>query len=167
MRYLLRQKMFALGDDFTIRDADGNEVFFVDGKAFTIGDKLSFQDPRGHELAFIKEKVLAWGATYELWRQGQLFAVVKKKKFTLFHCQFFIDVPGPDDLTAQGNFSDHEYTFRRREEEVAHVSKRWFTLTDTYGVDIAEGEDPVLILASTVVIDLCCHPDDGGVTANF
>ena len=37
--------------------------------------------------------------------------------------------------------------------------KRWFTLTDTYGVDIAAGEDDVLILASSVVIDMACHPD--------
>ncbi|MGB8356173.1 MAG: hypothetical protein WCD79_19910 [Chthoniobacteraceae bacterium] len=41
----------------------------------------------------------------------------------------------------------------------AEVSKRWFALTDTYGVDIAENEDDLLILASTVVIDMVCHPD--------
>jgi uncharacterized protein YxjI len=35
----------------------------------------------------------------------------------------------------------------------------WFRLTDTYGVEIADGEDPVLILASAVVIDMICHAD--------
>jgi uncharacterized protein YxjI len=42
---------------------------------------------------------------------------------------------------------------------VAEVSKQWFTLADTYGVQISQGEDDVLILASTVVIDMACHGD--------
>ncbi len=43
--------------------------------------------------------------------------------------------------------------------QVAEVSKQWFTLADTYGVQISQGEDDVLILASTVVIDMACHGD--------
>ena len=39
------------------------------------------------------------------------------------------------------------------------VSKQWFAWSDTYGVDIAEGEDDILILASTVVVDVACHAD--------
>jgi len=62
-------------------------------------------------------------------------------------------------LEAQGDFLDHEYTFERHGEEVAAVSKRWFSWTDTYGVDIAKGDDDVLILASAVVIDMVCHQE--------
>lgn len=160
MRYLLKQKLFAFGDDFTIKDADGNDQYFVDGRAFSIGDKLSFQDMAGNELAFIRQKILSWGPSYEIYRNGELAATVKKEHFTLFHCKFNVDVPGPDDLEAEGNFSDHDYHFSRGGRNVAEVSKRWFSLRDTYGVDIAEGEDDVLILASTVVIDMVCHPDE-------
>jgi len=42
---------------------------------------------------------------------------------------------------------------------VATVSKKWFSWTDTYGVEIADGEDDVLLLASIVVIDMACHED--------
>jgi uncharacterized protein YxjI len=111
------------------------------------------------ELAFIKQKFLAWGPTYEIYRQGRLLAVVKKKLFTLFRCRFLVGVPGPDDLEAQGGFLDREYEFHRRGQRVATVSKKWFTWTDTYGVDVAPGEDDVLILASSVVIDMVCHAD--------
>src|SRR5262252_4660906 len=100
MRYLMKQKMFSLGDDFRIQDDAGNDVFFVDGKIFTIGQKLSFQDMNGNELAFIKQKLLSWGPTYEIYREGALAAVVKKALFTFFHCKFTVDVPGPDDLEA-------------------------------------------------------------------
>lgn len=159
MRYLMKQKMFCFGDDFRIQNDAGQDVFFVDGRAFSIGDKLSFQDLAGNELAFIRQKLLAWGPTYEIHRNGELAAVVKKELFTFFRCSFTIDVPGPDDLEAQGSFLDMEYAFTRHGEQVAEVSKRWFAWNDTYGVDIASGEDDVLILASTVVIDMICHAD--------
>jgi uncharacterized protein YxjI len=157
MRYVMKQKLFSFGDDFTIRDAEERDVYFVDGRAFSLSEQLSFQDLEKHELAFIKQKLLSWGPTYEIHRDGKLAAVVKKELFTFFHCTFTVDVPGPDDLTAEGEFTDHEYVFKRGERRVASVSKQWFTLADTYGVDVADGEDDVLILASTVVIDAACH----------
>ncbi len=159
MRYVMQQKFLALGDDFTIRDETGRDAFFVDGKAFSIGDQLSFQDMSGNELAFIKQKVLAWGRTYEIFRAGEVVAVVKKQLFAPFHHRFTVDVPGPDDLEAAGNFTDHEYVFQRGERVVATVSKQWFTWTDTYGIEVGEGEDDVLILTSAVVVDMSCHPD--------
>jgi uncharacterized protein YxjI len=159
MRYVMKEKFFAWGDDFAIQDAQGRDAFFVDGKAFSFGDQLSFQDMAGNELAYIKQKVFAWGQTYEIFRSGKLAAVAKKEMFTLFKCRFTVDVPGPDDLEAEGDFLDHEYEFTRDGKIVASVSKRWFSLADTYGVDVVDGEDPVLILASAVVVDMACHPD--------
>ena len=157
MRYVMKQKIFALGDDFIIRNEAGEDCFFVDGKVFTIGAKLSFQDMNGRELAFIKQKLLHWGPTYEIYRDDTLVAVVKKKLFTFFHCQFTVDVPGPDDFVAEGNFTDHEYVFSRESGVAATVSKQWFAWSDTYGVDVRDGQDDILILASTVVIDMACH----------
>ena len=120
---------------------------------------MSFQDMDGQELAFIQQKLLAWGPTYEVYRDGELAAVVKKELFTFFKCRFFVDVPGPDDLEVEGDFLDHEYRFMRGQETVAEVSKQWFSWADTYGVDIADGQDDVMILAATVVVDLACHND--------
>ena len=160
MRYVMREKLLSWGNDFHIKDADGTDVFFVDGKAFSFGDKLSFQDMSGNELAFIRQKLLSWGPTYEITRGGKLAAVVKKSLFTFFRCQFTVDVPGPDDIEADGDFLHHEYQFTRHGSAVASVSKKWFSWSDTYGVDIAPGEDDVLILASTVVIDQACHDGD-------
>ena len=159
MRYVMKQKLLAFGDDFTIQDESGRDAYFVDGKAFSIGDKLSFHDMQRNELAFIKQKLFAWGKTYEIYRSGVLAAVVKKELFTLFKCRFTVDVPGPDDLEATGDFLDHEYQFTRGDRAVAAVSKQWFAFRDTYGIEVTEGEDPVLVLASAVVIDMACHAD--------
>jgi uncharacterized protein YxjI len=159
MRYVMKQKLFCSGDDFAIKDEAGNDRYFVDGKAFTIGEKLSFQDMSGRELAFIRQKLLAWGPKYEIYREGSLAASVQRALFTIFNCRFTVDVPGPDDLEAKGEFTYHEYEFTRGGGRLATVSKRWFAWTDTYGVDIAGGEDEVLLLASTVVIDMACYGD--------
>ncbi|MBN1816105.1 MAG: LURP-one-related family protein [Sedimentisphaerales bacterium] len=157
MRYVMKQKMFSWGDDFVIKDAEGNERFFVDGRALSIGHKLSFQDMAGHEQAFIRQRLLAWVPTYEVYREGQLYAIIKKKLLTFFRCKFTVDVPGPMDFDVQGNFTDHEYTFTCGGSTVATVSKKWFSWSDTYGVDIADGQDDVILLATTVAIDMICH----------
>jgi uncharacterized protein YxjI len=159
MLYQMRQKLLSFGDDYTIRDGDGREAYYVDGRAFSIGDKLSFQDMQGNELAFIRQRLLAIGKTYDIERAGQV-TTIRKELFTLFSCRFTVDVPGPDDLEARGNLLDMEYEFVDTAGDVAAtVSRRWFALADTYGIQIAEGRDDVLILCAAVVIDLCCHGD--------
>lgn len=154
MRYLLKQKLFSLGGAFYIKDEQEQDVFLVQGKVFSFGHQLSFKDMAGNELAFIRQKVLSWGPTYEIYRGGELFAVVKKELFTFFKHVFTIDVPGPNDLVAEGDFWDLEFAFTRNERHVATVSRKWFSWADTYGVEIVEGEDDITILASTVVIDM-------------
>jgi len=161
MRYELKQRLLSWGDDFYIKDALGRDRYFVDGKVFSVGDQLSFQDLNRNELAFIKQKVFSWGPAYEISRGGDLVAVVKKELFAFFHHRFTVDVPGPNDLEAEGNFTDHDYVFSRNGNVVATVSKEWFTFADTYGIEIDDDEDQVLLLASAVVVDQACHPDDG------
>ncbi len=159
MRFVMKERLLSWGDDFYFKDENDRDVFFVDGKALSLGDQLSFQDLQGNELAYIKQKLIAIGPTFEIYRDGKLVAVVKKKLFSFLRHVFTVDVPGPDDLVAEGDFWDHEYTFNRAGREVAQVSKRWFGWSDTYGVEIAEGEDAVLVLASAVVIDQVCHDE--------
>ena len=160
MRYMMRQRILSWGDDFSIKDADGQEVYYVDGKVFSFGNKLSIKDRSGAELARINQKLLSIGPQYEIVSGGETVALVKKHLFTPFRARFTVDVPGPDDLEAQGDFLDHEYVFERGGQVVARVSKKWFSLADTYAVDIDEGQDDVILLAAAVVIDLVSHPDE-------
>ncbi|HUB27883.1 MAG TPA: LURP-one-related family protein [Tepidisphaeraceae bacterium] len=152
----MRQKLLTLNADYTVKDATGRDVFFIAGKTFTTHDQMAFQDMQGNELCVIRKKLLQWGPTYEIYHAGQLEAVVKESLFTLLGHRFTVDDQfGPDDLEVKGNFTDHQYAFTRGGQTVASVSESWFTIADTYGVDIADGQDDVLILACTVVIDRC------------
>lgn len=158
-RFTIKEKIVCLGDDFTIRDEHGNDAYFVDGKVFTIRDVLLFQDMRGNTLATIRRKLLSLGTTYVIERDGHE-TTVHKHLFTLLRCTFSVDVPGPNDLEAVGSLLDHEYEFRDTSGRVAaRVSKAWLALRDCYGVEVAPGVDEVLILASVIVIDRCCHEE--------
>jgi uncharacterized protein YxjI len=44
---MMRERILSWGDDFTIRNAEGEDVFYVDGKVLSFGDKLIFKDPEG------------------------------------------------------------------------------------------------------------------------
>jgi uncharacterized protein YxjI len=157
MRFVMKQEFWSLGDDFVIQDEDGTDCYVVDGRAFSFGDKLSVQDMSGNELAFISQRLLAWGPSYEIHRPGQPVTTVNKELFTFFHCKFAIDGPGDEDYEASGDFLDHEYEINGNGGLAAVVSKRWFTWSDCYGIEISDEVDPVLLLATAVVIDLVCH----------
>ena len=153
-RYRMRQKLVSFGDDYWIENGLGQRAYFVDGKAFRFREHLAFKDMQGHELAAIQEKVMHIKDTYSIYRGGTVLATVKKALITPLRQRFAIHVAGAEDMEAQGNILDHEYEIHRGRNRVAEVSKKWFRVADTYGVDIAPGTDDVLILAVTVVIDM-------------
>ena len=153
MRYVIREKLFRLGEDSDITDEQGQVVYHVDGKILSLRNTLVVRDQSGEEVARVERKLIALRPTYNISMQGQEVAV-RKHLFSPFVDRFTIDVPGPHDLHMSGNLFDHEYTIERDNRVVATVSKRWFSITDTYGVDMAPDEDPVLILASVLALDL-------------
>ena len=154
MRYLIRERFFRLGEDSDITDESGRPVLQVDGKVFSLRDRLVLRDPAGNEVAQVQRRILALRPTYEIAVGGREVAAVRRHFFTPFGDRFTIDIPGPDDLEMEGNLFDHEFAIRRGDRTVATVSKRWFTLRDTYGVEIAPGEDDLLILAGVLALDL-------------
>lgn len=154
MRYVIRERFFHLGEDSDITDDSGRAVLHVDGKVLSLRNTLVLRDIPGNEVARVERKLLTIGTRYEISVHGQEIAEVRKQFFTPFREKYTIDIPGPDDLELSGNLLDHEFTVNRGGQTIATVSKQWFTLTETYGVEIASGEDDVLILASVLALDL-------------
>lgn len=154
MRYLIREKFFRLGEDSTILNEAGQPILEVDGKVLSLHSRLIIRDMSGNEVANVHRRLIALRPTYEISRAGQELATVRKHLISPFVDRYTIDVPGPDDLHITGSLFEHEYTITRGGQLVATVSKRWFSLTDTYGVDIAPYQDDVLILASVLALDL-------------
>ena len=158
-RYQMRQKMVAIGNDFWIENEHGQKVFKVDGKALRVRDTLKFEDAHGNELCKIQERMLRVKDSMEIEGPGgERLAMVKKAIITPVRDRWTVKIKNGPDLDVQGNILDHEYRIGEGRDRVAEVSKKWFRVRDTYGVEIAEGQDDILILATTVAIDMMAHP---------
>jgi len=159
-RYKIRQKLISIGDDFWIENAKGQKVFKVDGKALRLRKTLEFEDMNGKKLAQIKERILAIKDTMVIEdAHGRDIATVKKALIAPMRDKWNVNVKGGDDLVVHGNILDLEYDIKQGRKKVAEVSKKWFTITDTYGVEIAEGQDDILILAIAIAIDMMVHDE--------
>jgi uncharacterized protein YxjI len=164
--YLIRERFFDFGDDFDITDESGNRAFHVDGKVLSLRDKLVISDAAGNEVAEVRRRLVALHRTYEVSLGGEPAAEVRKHLFTPFRDKFTIDIPGPRDLELKGSIFDHEFTIERDGTTVATVSKRWITIRDTYAVDIAAGENDLLILASVLALELSEKRDEESKNSN-
>jgi uncharacterized protein YxjI len=152
-RYRMRERLLAIGDDFWIDTDDDRHAFKVNGKALRVRSTFILEDPNGGELFTIREKKLRVRDTMNIERGGDTFATVKKALVSPLRDRFAIELEGGGELKAKGNVVDHEYEIERDGHKIAEISKRWFRVRDTYGVEIAPGENDALILAATVCID--------------
>jgi uncharacterized protein YxjI len=158
-RYQMRQKLVSIGDDFWIENDRGERVYKVDGKALRIRQTLIFENPQGQELAKIQEKMLRVKDTMEIeGPNGETLATVKKALITPVRDRWVVKVGDGPDMDIQGNILDHEYTIESGRDKVAEISKKWFRLADTYGVEVAPGQNDLVILAATVVVDMMANP---------
>ena len=160
-RYKIRQNLISIGDDFWIENEEGKKVFKVDGKVLRIRKTLVFEDVKGKKLAQIQERLLTIKDTMVIEdADGKEIAAIKKALIAPFRDRWDVKVKNGPDLDVQGNILDHEYSIKQGRDKVAEISKKWFRLTDTYGVEIDPGQNDILILAVAIAIDMMAHGDD-------
>lgn len=158
-RYRMRQKLVAFGDDFWIENEGGKRVYKVDGKMLRVRDTLFFEDAHGQELCKVQTRLLRVKDSMAIkGPNGQPMAMVKKALITPLRDRWIVKVGDGPDLQVQGNLLNHEYRIGEGRDKIAEVSKKWFRIADTYGVQVEPGHNDVLILAVTVAIDIMAHP---------
>ncbi len=159
-RYQMRQKLLSIGDDYWIENDRGERVFRIDGKALRVRQTLDFEDADGRRLARIQERMMRLRDSMEIeGPDGGRVAMVHKAMITPLRERWKVDVENGPDLEIHGNLVDHEYEVEADGHKVAEVSKRWFRIRDTYGVEIEPGQNDVLLLAVTAALDSMAHPD--------
>jgi uncharacterized protein YxjI len=157
-RYKMHEKLVSIGDDYWIENEAGERAFYVDGKALRIRDTLIIKDVQGHDLYKLKEKLLRIRDTLDIQDgQGRTAATIKKALITPLRDRWKVDLEDGSEMNVQGNILDHEYKIEAGREKVAEVSKKWFRIRDTYGVEVSPGQDAALILAITVAVDQMAH----------
>lgn len=158
MKYILKQKLLSISDDFYILDENKDKVFTVDGKLFTIGEKLHFKDMDDNKIFTIKKKLVRLTDTYHIEKDGETLAKLHKEMFTIFKDKFEIKTPY-GKISAKGSFLDYDYKFKLDGKKIGTVSKKILSIRDSYEIDITNFESPELLLACTIIIDMICHSE--------
>jgi uncharacterized protein YxjI len=160
MLYQVREKIFSIGDDFWVTDEQGNKVFLVDGKAMSLRHTFELKDGSGAVVASIHKKLLAVRDSMAIERDGHTVATVKKALISPLHHKSVVELAGGGDLEAVGNIIDKEFEIRSGHTVLARVSRSWFRIRDTYGVDVADGQDDALMIAVAVCLDRIHHDEE-------
>ena len=161
-RYAVKEKIFSIGDDFWITDAQGDRVFLVDGKALRLRQTFELKDPSGMVLATVRKKLIAIRETMEIEHDGQVVATVRKALISPLHHRSMIDLADGSQWEAVGNILDKEFDILGNDQPIAHISRSWFRIRDTYGVDVAPGQNDALVLAIAVGLDRIHHDQEEG-----
>jgi uncharacterized protein YxjI len=150
-RFMMKEKLFSVGDDFWIDDESGDHAYKVDGKTHRLRDTWKLEDANGNEVAVIKERMLSVRDAIKI-EFGDKTATVKRQLIGIGE-KYNVDVDDGDDLKVKGDFVGHEYSIERDGDQVAEVSKQWFAVRESYGIQIDGDIDPALIIAVAVAVD--------------
>jgi uncharacterized protein YxjI len=158
-RYQMRQKMLSIGDDYWIENDAGERVLKVNEKALRLRNTLDLEDREGATICRIQTRVLHIRDSMAIeGPDGGQLALVHKALVSPLRERWKVDLAEDREWRVQGNIVDHEYEIEDDGRKIAEVSKKWFRVRDTYGVEIGPDQNPALVLAVTVAIDTMAHP---------
>ncbi|GAA2475021.1 LURP-one-related/scramblase family protein [Streptomyces gobitricini] len=154
MRYLVRDKIFAIGDDYWIEDENGRQAFLVDGKALRLRDTLELKDPAGRVLVTLRAKMLSLRGAMTVERDGETLATVSRKRLSLLRNHYRVALAEGPELDISGRILDREFTVARDGEVLARISRKWLRVRDTYAVDVVRDDaaEAALLIALAVCV---------------
>lgn len=161
MRYLVRERIFGIGDDFWVEDEQGDKAFLVDGKALRLRETFELKDMRGEVVAVVRKKLVSVRDAMKIERGGETVATVRKKRFTPLRDVYRAELPGGEELEIRGDLIDKEYDIEYGGERLARISRQWFHIRDTYAIDVQRPDaDPALLIAVAVCVDRLIEKDE-------
>ncbi|WP_327289842.1 LURP-one-related/scramblase family protein [Streptomyces sp. NBC_01198] len=161
MKYVVREKMFAVGDDYWIEDEDGRKAFYVDGKALRVRETLELQDPSGAVLVVIHKKLISVRDAMTIERDGDVLVTVRKKRLTLLHEAYRAHLASGEELEIRGDLIGKEFDIEYEGERLARISRRWFSLRDAYAIDIERPDaDAAMLIAIAICVDRLVVEED-------
>ena len=153
MKYLVRDKIFAIGDDYWIETEDGRQAFLADGKALRLRDTLELKDPSGRVLITLREKMFSLRDAMTIERDDQMLATVRRKRLSLLRNHYRVSLVEGSELDVTGRILDREFTVEYDGELLAHVSRKWFRVRETYAVNVVrEDADAALLIAVVICV---------------
>lgn len=156
----IKQKVFSLGEKFTVRDQQEQDVYYVEGSFMQIPKTFSIMNVERDEVALITKKVFSFLPTFFVEVDGREVLTIKKE-FSFFKARYTIDSA---DIEVQGNWWDMDFEVLQYGEIIGKVSKEWFTWGDSYKVQIVDETMEKMVIALVVAID-CVKADQAAASS--
>lgn len=152
MRYFLKQRLVRIWKPTDITDETGAVAFRTE---FEQSNTYGIYDTDGNGVAQVYRKPLQVlnNTTFVISRPDRDDVTIRKH-FAPLHPRFDITTADGTSLTLTGNLSSHEFTLMRDGATVATISRSWSAIRDTYGIEVAEGEDTPFVLACVLAVEL-------------
>ena len=150
MRYQIKQRLFSFPTRYDIANESGEPILEA-VRELSLWPRISIRTKSGAELARLRQKVLSWRPRFDVTRDGQPLAVVQRRMTLMPY--YTVDLAAGGLLEVRGSFWQLEYQFMRGDRVVAVVSRKMWTLRDTYGVEVLAPEYDAVVLATVIAID--------------
>ena len=155
LKLYIKQKVFSFVDRFTIKNEYGADAYSAVGEFFTIGKKLNVYEGTNTDtlmpVARIEQQLMSFTTRFGIIVRGH-HVTDMVRKITLFSNDYKLEgLPWHLD----GDFFAHDYCLLDGCNPIMRISRQWFTWGDSYELDIADNQDPLLCLSIALAVDCC------------
>lgn len=157
-KYYFKEKFFKIIDKYPILDENGKKVFFFDQDLKLVGYKANLKDRDGQILFEISKKIFALFQTYYIdfydsskMKIKQNFSFVKRRIDAYYKGKKF---------KLKGSIIDHNFEVYYKNELVAKMNKKFFSLTDNYELTVYNEDLTLALIALCLCLNQMKDRDD-------
>ncbi|MFC4772896.1 LURP-one-related/scramblase family protein [Enterococcus hermanniensis] len=157
----IKQKVFSIGEKFTVVDEDQHPRYFVKGSFLKIPKTFRVEDEKGNEVSKITKKVISLLPKFTVELDGN-DAIEISKHLSVFKAKYAISA---EDIKVEGNWWDMDFEVSQKGRKVAEIHKRWISWGDSYEITILNDSLEELIVSLVIAID-CVKADENSNAAS-
>lgn len=154
--FYMRQKVFSLGEKFTITDQNEQPKYTVQGSFMQIPKQFTIYDETSETVGTITKKMISLLPAFYVSVDG-FKEIMIQKAFTFFKTRFDIHA---ENIHIVGDIFDKFFEVHGSSGVIAYVEEKWFTWGDTYTIDVADERYEALVISLVVAIDFAKAQDN-------
>lgn len=147
--FYMRQKVFSLGEKFTVFDQNEQPKYTVQGSFMQIPKQFTIYNETNQAVGIITKKMLSLLPTFYV-SVDDFEEILIQKAFTFFKTRFDIHA---ENIHIVGDILDKYFEVHGPSGVIAYVEEKWFTWGDTYAIDVADERYEALVISLIVAID--------------
>lgn len=145
----IKQKVFSIGEKFTVTDENQQPRFYVNGSFMKIPKTFEITDEQGREVSKITKKTISLLPKFFVEIDGKEMVEIQKK-LTFLKAKYEINADG---VSVDGNWWDMDFSVARQGKTLAEIHKKWVSWGDTYEIKIFDEDYLIMILSIVIAID--------------